>query len=143
LPIESLSDPKAAVPAEIVEPELPLVTPPSTKTPVQFNQQVNVYPQIPVSAWDRLAPDQLVELAKIIVNQIDVADQRQFDYAIKQAESETSGKKIAIVCGSLVALAAFGGSAYLGTHGQVTVALSISLPITTILGVLVGKRFLD
>ena len=132
------------VTAEFVDPELPQVTPPSTtKTPVQFNQQVNVYQQIPPSAWDRLTPEQVVELSKVIVNQIDIADKRQFDYAVQQAESETAGKKIAIICGALVALVGFGGAAYLGIHGQVAVAMSISVPITTILAILVGKRFLD
>ena len=77
------------------------------------------------------------------MNQIDVADQRQFDYALKQTASESSGKKIAILCGAAVALVGFGGAAYLGVHGQATVALSISLPITTILAILIGKRFLD
>lgn len=133
------------MPAEFTdpEPELPQVTPPTTKAPVQFNQQVNVYQQIPPSAWDRLTPEQVVELSKMIVTQIDVADKRQFDYAIKQTETETSGKKLAIVCGSLVALIGFVAAAYLGTHGQMAIALSISLPITTILAILVGKRFLD
>lgn len=85
----------------------------------------------------------MVELSKVIVNQIDVADKRQFDYALKQTESETAGKKVAILCGAAVALAGFGGAAYLAVHSQATVALSISLPITTILAILIGKRFLD
>jgi len=135
--------PKEVLPAEFVEPELPQVTPPNTKTPVQFNQQVNIYQKIPPTAWDRLTPEQVVELSKVIVSQIDIADKRQFDYAVKQTESETAGKKIAIIWGASVAVVGFGCAAYLGIHGQAIVAVSISVPITTILAILIGKRFLD
>jgi hypothetical protein len=58
----------------------------------------------------------------MIVTQLDVADKRQFDYAVKQTESETSGKKLAIICGSIVVLIGFSAAAYLGTHGEVTIA---------------------
>jgi hypothetical protein len=85
----------------------------------------------------------VAELSKVIVNQIDIADKRNFEYALKQADSENAGKKMAIVCGSVVALAGFAGAAYLAIHSQPVVALSISLPITTILATLIGKRFLD
>ena len=126
-----------------IEPELPPVSPPSTKTPVQFNQQVNVYQQIPPSAWDRLSADQIVELSKIIVKQIDIADKRQFEYAIEQAKADCSGKKMALVCGAAIALGGFGGTIYLGMHGHEFIALSIALPLGTILAVIVGNRFLE
>lgn len=125
-----------------IEPELPPISPPQTKAPFQFNQ-VNIYQQIPQSAWDRLSPEQVVELSKAIIQQIDVADQRQFDYAIEQASQEKSGKKLAILAGSLIAALGFGLTAYLSLHGQTIAALSISLPLSTILAILVGKRFLD
>jgi hypothetical protein len=126
-----------------VEPELPPVALPSTKAPVQFNQQVNIYQQIPQSAWDRLNADQVVELSKLIVGQIDTADKRQFDYAIQQTEREIAGKKLAMICGSAVTLIGFGVAAYLGINGHEFVALSVSLPLATILAVIVGRRFLD
>jgi hypothetical protein len=125
------------------EPELPPVSPPSTKTPVQFNQQVNVYQQIPPSAWDRLSSDQIVELSRIIVKQIDIADRRQFEYAIEQAKADCSGKKMALACGAAIALGGFGGAIYLGMHGHEFIALSITLPLATILAVIVGNRFLE
>lgn len=72
-------DPAEIVKAEPVEvDQLPPVTPPTTKAPVQFNQQVNVYQQIPQSAWDRLDAEQIMELSRRIIEQIDVADKRQF-----------------------------------------------------------------
>jgi len=126
-----------------IEPELPPVSPPSTKAPVQFNQQVNVYQQIPLSAWDRLNADQIVELSKVILEQIDVADKRQFEYAIEQNRADGSGKKMALVCGAAIALGGFGGTVYLGMHGHELIALSIALPLATILAVIVGNRFLD
>ena len=46
----------------------PLPAPPQTKTPIQFNQQVNVYQQIPHSAWDGLSANQIVDLSKEILN---------------------------------------------------------------------------
>ena len=58
---EVVKDAAAKPPASL---ELPPVSPPSTKIPVQFNQQVNVYQQIPPSAWDRLEFDQIVELSR-------------------------------------------------------------------------------
>jgi len=134
---------KEVVKAETTDLELPQIAPPVTKTPVQFNQQVNIYQQIPQSAWDRLTAEQIVELSKVIVQQIDTADKRQFDYAISQANSEHSGKKIAVICGSAVAILGFSVTAYLALHGQVVPALSISLPLATILAVIVGRRFLD
>lgn len=80
-----------------LEPQLPPVNPPSTKAPVQFNQQVNFYQQIPQTAWDRLAPEHIVDLSKAIIAQIDVADKRQFDYAMEHARKEQSGKRLAII----------------------------------------------
>lgn len=131
------SDPNA------VEPGLPPINPPSTKAPVQFNQQVNVYQQIPPSAWDRLSSEQIVELSRVIVQQIDVADKRQFDYAIQQNKSSCSGKKTALMCGSVIALGGFGATIFLGMHGHEFIALSIALPLATILAVIVGNRFLE
>jgi hypothetical protein len=47
---------------------LPPVVPPATKSPIQFNQQVNLsIQQIPSSAWDRLSADQILEISKMIV----------------------------------------------------------------------------
>lgn len=52
------------------EPVLPPVVPPTTKTPFQFNQQINIQ-QIPSRAWEKLSADQIVDLTKTIVNQIE------------------------------------------------------------------------
>jgi hypothetical protein len=119
------------------------VAPPTTKAPLQFNQQVNIYQQIPQNAWDRLSAEQVVELSKVIVQQIDTADKRQFGFAISQATSERHGKKLAMLCGSIIAVAGFSATAYMGMHAHELIALSISLPLATILAVIVGKRFLD
>ena len=75
--------------------------------------------------------------------QIDVADKRQFDYAIEQNKAACSGKKMAILCGSVICLGGFGSGIYLGMQGHEAIALSVTLPLATILAVVVGRRFLD
>jgi hypothetical protein len=124
------------------EPELPPVQPPATKAPIQFNQQVNFYQQIPSSAWDRLSPEQILDLSKAIIQHIDVSDQRQFDWAKTQAASADAGKRAAIVWGSAITLAGFMATVYMGLHGHELIALTISLPLSTILAIIVGNRFL-
>jgi hypothetical protein len=129
------------VKAEPVEvDQLPTVTPPSTKAPVQFNQQVNIYQQIPQSAWDRLTADQVMDLSKTIIQQIDIADKRQFDYAVDQAKKEESRKTFTSICGTLVAIVGFGLTAYLAMHGHEMISLTISLPLATILAIIVGNK---
>lgn len=46
---------------------LPVLQPPSTKTPLHFNQQVNVYQQIPPNAWNSLSQAQVFDLTKEIL----------------------------------------------------------------------------
>jgi hypothetical protein len=101
------------------EPVLPLVVPPQTSAPVQFNQQLNLsVQQIPSSAWDRLSPEQIVDISKMIVNQIDATDQRHFDYAMENVKRSASGKKVALWCGGLIFLIGVGATTFLATHGM-------------------------
>jgi hypothetical protein len=124
--------------------QLPPLKPPQTIAPIQFNTQVNLsIQQIPTSAWDRLSSEQILEVSKQIIAQVDAADKRQFDYAMEEIRRSSSGKRIAIVCGSLVTAVGYAISGYLATHGQSLIAACIAAPITTVLAVLVGNRFLD
>jgi hypothetical protein len=132
--------PVVSVPAPIQA--VPVPPPPETQSPIQFNQQVNVY-QIPQNAWDRLTPAQTMELTKMILDQAESTDKRHFEFALAQANSEDRGKKLCIWIGGFVALAGFAGASYLGIHGHEIAALSISLPLVTILAMIVGNRFLD
>lgn len=123
---------------------LPSVKPPQTIAPIQFNQQVNLsIQQIPPSAWDRLTAEQIMDISKAIIKQADAADQRQYDYAMEDIRRSSAGKRMAVVCGSLVTAAGYGIAGYLAAHGQSLVAACIVLPITTVLAVIVGNRFLD
>jgi len=125
------------------EAALPTVIPPQTSVPVQFNQQLNLsIQQIPTSAWDRLSPDQVVEISKMIVSQIDASDKRQFDYAMDEVKRSSSGKKTAICFGAIIALAGFTATTYLSLHGHELAGLTIALPLATIIAVIVGNRFL-
>ena len=123
---------------------LPPVVPPHTSAPVQFNQQLNLsIQQIPTSAWDRLTPAQVVDISKTIIGQIDASDKRHFDYAMEEIKRSSAGKRVSIVCGSVVALLGYGITGYLAMHGHDLIAMAIALPITTVLAVIIGRRFLD
>lgn len=121
--------------------ELPPISPPQTKTPVTFNQQIN-YQQIPPSAWDGLTPDQRMELSKNILEKMDAIDERHYNFAVKHIDIETKRGTIRAICGTLIALLGFGTSAYLATHNQTLAGLTISLPLATIIAVVVGNRFI-
>ena len=79
----------------------------------------------------------------MIVKQIDATDQRHFDYAMESVKRSTSGKKVAIWCGGLIFFVGVAATTFLATHGHEISALTISLPLATILAVVVGNRFLD
>ena len=126
------------------EPILPAVVPPQTSAPVQFNQQLNLsIQQIPSSAWDRLSPEQVVDISKRIVDQIDATDKRHFDYAMDGVKRSASGKKVAICVGAVVSVAGFAATTFLAIYGHEIVALSVALPLATIIAMIVGRRFLD
>lgn len=120
--------------------ELPAISPPETKTPVTFNQQINVQ-QIPPSAWDGLTPAQRMELSKAILTQMDTMDDRHYKFALKRVETETTRGTIRTVCGTLIAISGFSFAAYLAMHEQTILAMTISLPLATILAIVVGNRF--
>jgi hypothetical protein len=47
-----------------------------------------------------------------------------------------------MVWGSAITLAGFAATVYMGLHGHEFIALTISLPLSTILAIIVGNRFL-
>lgn len=126
---------------ESEKPELPPPpTPPQTKTPVQFNQQLNFYQQIPSSAWGGLSNEQIVDLSKSILIQMDRFDERQFKFAMDQAKKLDSTRRRILFSGSSVAIIGFALAAYLALNGHTFVAMSISIPLATILAVIVGNK---
>ena len=116
--------------------------PPDTGTPIQLSQKINVY-NIPPSVWDRLDSSQIVDLSKEVLRQADVVDERHYNFAMAQAARDASGKKWAVSVGALIAVAGFVAAAYLAVSGHTASAMFISLPLTTILAIVVGNRFLD
>jgi hypothetical protein len=120
--------------------ELPAINPPQTKTPVSFNQQVNNFQQIPPSAWDGLTPDQRMELTRQILAQMDSMDKRHYDFAVDHVKADARRGVIGAICGGIIAILGFSIAAYLATHGQTIVALSVSMPLATILAIIVGNR---
>lgn len=137
------------VPVKVDQPslegvQLPPLKPPQTIAPVQFNQQVNLsVQQIPTSAWDKLSAEQILHISQQIIAQVDAADKRQYEYAMEEIRRSSSGKRTAIICGCVVTAVGYLISGYLATKGEGLVAACISLPITTVLAVLVGNRFID
>jgi predicted lipid-binding transport protein (Tim44 family) len=121
--------------------DLPAINLPQTKTPVSFNQQVNNFQQIPPSAWDGLTSEQRLELTRSILAQMDSMDKRHFDFAVTHVQTEARRSTIGSICGALIAILGFSLSAFLSLHGQTIVALSISMPLATILAIVVGNRF--
>jgi hypothetical protein len=123
--------------------ELPAINPPQTKTPISFNQQVNNFQQIPPSAWDGLTPEQRLELTRSILAQMDAMDKRHYDFAITHVNAEAKRGTVGTICGSIIALVGFSMAGYLALHGQTIAALSISMPLATILAIVVGNRFVS
>jgi len=140
--VGNTKDSTEVVPAVKTE-ELPAINLPQTKTPVSFNQQVNNFQQIPPSAWDGLTPEQRLELTHSILAQMDSMDKRHFDFAVTHVQTEARRSTIGSICGALIAILGFSLSAFLSLHGQTIVALSISMPLATILAIVVGNRFVS
>jgi hypothetical protein len=121
------------------EPVLPPVVPPSTKTPFQFNQQINIQ-QIPSRAWEKLSAEQIVDLTKAIVNQIEKSDERQFNWAVEQAKSSATTQRIAMAIGGLIAVGGVGLTTYLAMNGHSVVAGMIGTFLVTIISCTIGNR---
>lgn len=115
--------------------------PPDTKTPIQFNQQINVY-QIPPSAWDRLDSAQIVDLSKDVMRQADILDERHYQFAMAQSSRDASGKKWAMFVGGIITTSGFSAATLLAYSGNTIAAISIALPLATVLAVVIGNRFL-
>jgi len=121
---------------------LPPVSAPSTKAPFQFNQQINIQ-QIPPKAWDKLAPEQIVELSKVIVAQIEKSDERQYNWAMTQATNAVKTQTRALWIGGIVAIVGVAATTYLSIEGQQVVAAILGTFLATLVAVVVGNHFID
>jgi hypothetical protein len=138
-PSSSSPAPKDVANVDAVLPPLPT---PDTKTPVQLNQQVNVYQQIPPSAWDKLSANQIVDLTQHITNVMDGIDKRHFDYAMYTADKHNTRSTLSILFGGVIACIGISGTIYLAMNGHDLIAISIMGPLATILAILVGARLM-
>ena len=82
-------------------------------------------------------------MSKAILANTDVMDKRHFDFATARAIREDRGRKIGMSVGAGVAVAGYAASAFLAYSGHDLVATVIAAPITTVLAMIVGNRFLD
>ena len=138
---DTAHDPQGEVERVDVIPAPP--PPPDTKTPIQFNQQINVYQKIPQSAWDRLDSDQIVDLSKEVMRQADIVDERHYQFAMAQSARDASGKKLAMFVGGIITISGFSAATLLAYSGNTIAAISTALPLATVLAVVIGNRFLD
>lgn len=118
---------------------LPPVVPPQTRTPFQFNQQINIQ-QIPPGAWERLAPDQIVDLSKSMMAQMDRLDERHFKWAMEQAKRDESTNKWTLAIGGVLAACGLVAVTYLAASEHAIVAAILGTFLATILAVVVGNR---
>ena len=121
---------------------LPPLNPPKTHAPFQFNQQVNIQ-RIPPKVWDRLSAEQIVDLSKTIIDQVEKMDGRQFELAMEQTKSASATNRWSMCVGGLVAIIGIGVAGYLATHGNGIVAGILATFLATILAVIVGSRLND
>ena len=125
-------------PEEIPEP--PAM--PSTRAPISYNTQINVA-RIPPSAWDRLEPEQVMELSRDFLQTIETTDERSFKYAMDQAErADNTGRRNTYVS-SGVALAGYALTAFLAWNGQTLIATVVATFISVVLAVVVGRHLGD
>jgi len=122
--------------------ELPPIHLPKTKAPASFNQQNNFYQQIPSSAWDRLSPEQIVDLSKKVLDHANAIDERHFEFAKNRLQKSDRIHQRNMVLGSMVVIVGFALTAYLAMKGHEIIAITISLPLSTIIAMLVGNQLL-
>ena len=120
---------------------LPEFIPPETKTSVSFNQ-LNFYQQIPSGVWDRLSEETVAQFCAATLEDTDRIGKRHFDYAMDDAHRSERASRRSIVAGSIIACCGIASTVYLVSTGHEIVALTISLPLATIISILVGRGFL-
>jgi hypothetical protein len=136
------NQPKLDLAPTVVEAEaLPPVVPPQTKAPFTFNQQVNIQ-NIPPQAWDRLSPDQVVDLSKTLLDQVDKIDKRRFDWSMERAKRTDSMHARALTIGGIVALVGLSGVVYLSAQGHEVVAAIVGTFLATVVAVVLGNRLI-
>ena len=121
------------------EPVLPPVVPPSTKTPFQFNQQINIQ-QIPTRAWEKLSAEQIIDLTKTIVQQIEKSDERQFNLSLEQAKSSARTQRTAMFIGGAISIVGFAAATYLATQGHQVIGGMLATFLATVIAVTIGNR---
>ena len=118
---------------------LPPVVPPQTTAPFTLNQQVNIQ-QIPTKAWDKLSPDQIVELTKVIIDHAQKVDERHFTYSMEQAKQTGDSARMSVLVGGGIAALGLIGVSYLALKGEHVIAGIIGTFLATIVAVVVGRK---
>lgn len=121
---------------------IPPIIPPRTKSPVTFNQQVNIQ-QIPPQAWDKLSDEQIVELSKAALTQFDKTDDRHYQVALDRADKESKSEPRAQVIGGVLALVGVLSVTYLSAAGETLVSAILATFLATIIAVVVGGKLID
>lgn len=113
--------------------------PPDTKTPVQLNQQVNVYQQIPANVWERFTPDQALQAMHLILEHAEQTDRRHFEFAMDQAKKAHASEKVRFWLGTAAYVLGYCVAAVLALQAHPIVGGLIAATITGSLLTIFGK----
>ncbi len=120
---------------------VPLIPSPPTDAGFQINQ-LNIQ-QIPQSALDNLAPEQLAGLLESTLSHSDKMDDRRFQFAMDRAERESNSRKLNTLVGGVLALAGFSVLSVLSYMGSDIVAGIVATFLATIIAVVVGSKLFN
>lgn len=121
---------------------LPPVILPKTNAPIHVNQQFNIQ-RIPPKVWDKLSPEQIVDLSKTLFSQFEKIDDHHFELEMQRAKSAYSTMQRLAFIGGTVAIVGLGACVYLATHGSQMIAGIIATFLATIVAIVVGSRLSD
>jgi hypothetical protein len=90
--------------------------------------------------WDKLSAEQIFDLSKAIVAQVEAMDSRHFELARGKASSAAATKRQSVIIGGVLAFAGLAAATYLASSGNGIVAGIIVTFLATIIAVVVGSR---
>ena len=111
---------------------------PPTEAGFHFNQ-LNIQ-QIPQTALDRLAPEQITGLLESTLRHSDNMDDRRYRYAMDHAEKQRKLRTLNTITGGAIAIAGLAVVAVLTYMGNDLVAGILATFLATIIAVVVGSK---
>jgi hypothetical protein len=85
----------------------------------------------------------VVELSKRVLDHANELDKRAYEFAKERVGRDDQRGKRNLYLGSIIVVVAFLIAGYLSLHGHDFIASTISLPLVTLLAMLVGNKLKD